>query len=319
MQHCNTIINTVNKNFTSIAQAEQEYAGYHFFKSYCSKIPDLVGFDYVDQATCEIRYSDQRQNGSVTVYEALHNGESIDIRSLFNNLAVIANNHAQKKQSEGGSRMFFLDRVERLDEPRLTKDYNKWINNGRDYSINRIHIQKQPQLLSQLQYIARSFDHGVCAPSQGDLHERNIFTDGTVIDFEGAGFNLIATDIATFIWHTLFAGPYFGPIYAKWAMSEEPLDTSGIINVYENNINISLQNNRCELIEQFVDSYVNRLNVLKSEDINKISLAISYRLLTTLYVKDMSEKDQELSFALACYFIQSPNISWLKKIKKLYS
>ena len=97
-------------------------------------------------------------------------------------------------------------------------------------------------------------------PSQGDLHDMNIFQNGYVVDFEAAGWNRLSTDLATFIHHILVGGNYFGPIYAKWAEAMKLPPSNQVKNIGNNAFQVKLSTARKILIKDYMRFYIGGLD-----------------------------------------------------------
>ncbi len=302
---------TVTKRFDSAKQFNLELNGYDFISHYYKNIPNRLS---INKDGLEIHYQNVGAN-STTVGDALSLGQTPDLSSLWQELATIANTNWSKTNSNGGTQLFYLDRLPRLFKPELKSLLSSNIHNYLP-SIGNYKTKLESDFFTNIATGVQDFSLGICVPSQGDLHERNIFTSGAIVDFEGAGFNHIATDIATFLWHTLFAGNYFGPKYAKWASQEtsQQLATKPkCFSIYSNNIKVNIDSSRQELVLQFVEYYINKLSVANHKTyLDQASLAISFRLLTTFILSKMSIEDQKLSLVFSHLFANTQMSLWEK-------
>ena len=142
------------------------------------------------------------------VYRALDKNEHTSLLDIYKIMRDIT---PVRCAPEGGTKLFYLDRAGRLDALPSLPTHEVTINRS---GVTTTETQKMKErLLTALECL----DNGFCIPSNGDFLERNIFIDGTIIDFEGVGYNSVIADAATFLFHTIFAGTYFGPKYGKWA------------------------------------------------------------------------------------------------------
>jgi len=305
-------MNAYVKQFTLPQDAREEYDGYVYFASYFPSLPQLLEtnieagqltFEHIDPTVC-------------TVTDVLKNNHTVDLSDLFTKLANITITHAAIRHSEGGTVKFFVRRIERIT-PEVISTYEKWVRQHPSITVNSRHIETRADLMKQTLASAHSFTHGLCAPSQGDLHERNIFVDGTVVDFEAAGWNLIATDVATFLWHTLFVGNYFGPRYAKWATHEDRVEaeaTSPQLITSGDTITIQLNEARSSLTRQYLEHFLKPILALDDTLEQELTTAMCFRLFTTFAVLELSEEDRHLAFSLANYLASAGTLTVLDDI-----
>jgi len=305
------------KQFQSATQAQCEYAGHKFIANYYSSVPTM---QTIESLSTSLIYEDITAHGARTVTDVINHGIPVDLSHTFTELAKIANIHAHRRFSEGGTIMFFVDRLERLDRL-LDLKYDQWVAKNHDTTVNGLTVNTNQQLLTDVSQLIAKFRYGLCIPSQGDIHERNIFNCGTIIDFEGAGWNLLATDLATFIWHTLVAGNYFGPLYAKWASDDDKhlfySQRQQIICHNNGKIEILLNAPRAELLKQFMEHFAGKIDQIDNTIWHQTAVAIVFRLLTTYSVNNMSPSDQHIIFALSNYFFTNQYDDLPSKISQL--
>ena len=147
-------------------------------------------------------------------------------------------------------------------------------------------------------------------PSQGDLHDMNIFQNGYVVDFEAAGWNRLSTDLATFIHHILVGGNYFGPKYAKWAEAMKlPPPSNQVKNIGNNAIQVKLSTARKILIKDYMRFYIGELDPDTISALDKeFSYMLAFRLLTVFNVTIMAQEDLETIFILMNYFVSEETL-----------
>ena len=66
---------------------------------------------------------------------------------------------------------------------------------GNRVTLNSHSVYTQADALNQLVDFINQVDTTYVIPSQGDLHDMNIFQNGYVVDFEAAGWNRLSTDL----------------------------------------------------------------------------------------------------------------------------
>ena len=146
-------------------------------------------------------------------------------------------------------------------------------------------------------------------PSQGDLHDMNIFQNGYVVDFEAAGWNRLSTDLATFIHHILVGGNYFGPKYAKWAEAMKLPPSNQVKNIGNNAIQVKLSTARKILIKDYMRFYIGELDPDTISALDKeFSYMLAFRLLTVFDVTIMAQEDLETIFILMNYFVSEETL-----------
>jgi thiamine kinase-like enzyme len=289
------------KHFQSPQDTKEEYDGYRFFAPYYFLLPRLIGTDFTDQ---KLTYEAVDHNSKM-IATALDNHELVEVKENFKALAALANKYAYERPSEGGTHKFFMNRRQRLDTAETL--YQAWSAKNPRIVVQNSEVLVDPALIKNIRQQIAAFEYGICIPSQGDIHERNMFTNGTIVDFEAAGWNLLATDIATFLWHTLFAGNYFGPRYAKWATDDDRQKASlvPVIVIDANDtITVTISPERANLTRQYLDYYIDALP-LDQKIVTDISAAMSMRLLTTFPVQNMSEEDRHATFGLVNYIMST--------------
>lgn len=142
-------------------------------------------------------------------------------------------------------------------------------------------------------------------------------TNQYLLDFEGSGWNLLASDIATTVWHTIFAGAYFGPKYAKWKSAEDTYSFQKDpkqLELAARSVQLHLAANRQRLLNDYVETYIDRLDVRPSD--NDICTGIAFRLLTVFPVSNMDTTDRAITFTLANFFMD-PSAGLAEKLSQL--
>lgn len=304
------------KLFALPSEAQREHRGYTFFARYYPIVPSHFSLDL---SLHVIRYQDVTIGGAVILTDLIRQNQVVDFRQTFETLAQIAREHAEYRPCEGGTKTFYLDRIDRLAT--IEPLYIKWAHKNQPISVNECIVTADLALFDSIRKSLNTFRHGLCVPSQGDLHERNIFDNGTIIDFEGAGWNLVATDIATFIWHTLVVGNYFGPKYAKWANDDELRFLTRSLQEIElsptKEVTIQLSDSRISLLNQFINHYVAKIPQINNDVLHQSTVAIAFRLLTTFPVDKMTKDDRHIIFSLANYFFSSEDTGLLLMVTRL--
>lgn len=308
MSHNNQIsdrggVFTFTKYFNDKLDFDREKKGYEFISSFYTKIPKILESNDGDEPS--IKYERVDMVRSRLVADMLYDGNLVDLREVFASLSLISNKYYQKRESTGGTQVFYVNRTGKLVNRQMTNRYVEYLKSSPPLMINGQNVPVEKDLLQRLRERINSFQDGICIPSQGDLHERNLFTNGYIIDFEGAGWNHVATDLATFLWHTMFAGNYFGPQYAKWSTTvdkkryreQEPQIAS---NKYE--ITLRLSKARSYLLSQYLGTYVNSLVFLDDQILNDVCNAIAFRLVSTFSPLAMNNRDRAIAFAMANLF-----------------
>lgn len=288
---------------------EKEVEGYNFFSKYYQKIPAMIKTEISDDGY-RVYYEKVSTKGVHLLTDSLNSNSISDIEPLLKELVEIANKHACSRIAGGGTNLFYKNRIDRLLDKDLVNRYSKFVNNYSTVSVNSISCVVNPDLLKKLYELILRISNGTCIPSQGDLHERNVFTNGYIIDFEAGGWNLASTDLSTFLHHTLFAGSYFGPKYARWSTIEDrkalELQPPQLI-LNNSNVDVRLSPARSAIIEQYFDGYLKKLTFLDQFIVNEVSYLIAYRLLTVFDPCKMTSTDSDIIFILANYFHNSPD------------
>lgn len=299
--------NIVVKQFKTRAHYGLEIDGYNFIQQYYTKIPRRFR---TNSKKLKIEYEDVGKN-CTTLSEALDKNLTIDMSKTWQELALLANKRWSHTHAQGGTQLFYIDRLSRINDAKLAL-----LTNYQLPKLDNYEAKIKPTFFTDLGKKIQELQYGICIPSQGDLHERNIFTNGVIVDFEGAGFNNIATDIATFVWHTIFAGSYFGPQYAKWATTKTSKKITvepKCFSIFGNTIKVNIDIKRQELILQFIYQYINRLNLADQDKyLDQVCLAIAFRILTTFQLSTMSEEDQKMSLVFAHLFANTQFSLWEK-------
>jgi hypothetical protein len=307
------------KQFDSPLAVKREVAGYMFYAKYGHTVPSLLGHS-TRTGDCSVAFSDVRNDSAhTTISELLASGiYPTHFQNLLKSLAAVHGANITARQASGGTEMFYLRRLARLDEPKLQQIYENFCSDHPHVFVNDHRITLDPKLLTGVRQAIATMQTGVAVPSQGDFHERNIFSNGCMVDFEAAGWNLLATDIATFIWHTAFAGNYFAPKYADW--SDGTLDKyyaqTPQICAGENTVQIALDSARKQMIRDYFENYLNTLSTNELLSVDACN-AIAYRLLIMFQPQNMPAADRLKVFALANYFFAGTPALLSGKLKGL--
>lgn len=292
------------KKLESPERLHSEVAGYTFFSKYYNKIPKRTSVSGKSGAS-EVCYEYLLTSKRLLLGSSITQANDVNLRDMFRSLADIVNRHAVKRFAEGGTRAYYCNRLQRLTNGELACDYMYFVDQHPEIQIGDLYFSSDPHLLEKISNKVASLQYGWCAPTHGDLHELNIFSDGHLIDFEGAGWNHIATDIATFLQHILFIGNHFGPRYAKWAddKDKQALQHQAPQLVYDSGVvNTSISKARFDLAGQFLANYVAQINVIDNTMEDQIAAAIAFRLLTVFEILSMNSMDRRLAYVLANYF-----------------
>ena len=279
----------VKYSFDNSEQLEEEIANYKFVSAYY-KTPKILqkGDAFVEYETIE----------SVVLNKMLDKNCPVSLRLLYKRMLKLT---VERTNPHGGTQLFFVERLGRLSELPRQVSFEPLIINQRYYPP-KVEIM---QLVGRLEHSLSYLSNSLAIPSNGDFHERNIFSDMTIVDFEGAGLNSVLADSATFIFHTLFAGTHFGPKYGKWAtlktktmrLLKRPL------RIGRSSITTKLASNRKFLVKEYVREYLNKLPARDSEDKTKIAELVAFRLATTLHLKKMARKDLRAVVSLISLFL----------------
>lgn len=304
------------KVLNSEAALRRELAGHEFMRHYFSQVPNILAirtngrFPELDVARVDGK-------GSAIVTDALRRGDAVDVRELFKELARVANTFGSERAAQGGTRQFYLQRRPKLASPVLQSCYRTYLADNSGQRVGTRQVMLRARLMEEIRARINTFAFGYCIPTQGDVHERNMATNNFLLDFEGGGWNLLAGDIATFIWHTLFAGSYFGPKYAKWS---GPIDKVALaadrpqLIADGRSVRLQLHDNRAQFLHDYLTTYFHALTVVP-EDMD-ICAAIAFRMLTVFPPHHMELGDQTITFTLANFFMD-PKLSLETKLKTL--
>lgn len=305
------------KRFDSKSAFVREINGYEFFSSFYTKVPKLLESNDTGELCVVYEKIDSAHNKRVT--DMLYINQIVYLRQNFTKLSSIANAYHKKRASTGGTQIFYIDRVGGLTNRQIITDYAGYLSSFQTQVINGRKVFADKDILIQLKQQITSFHHGICIPSQGDIHERNIFTDGCIVDFEGSGWNHVATDLATFLWHTIFAGSHFGPQYARWSTTVDKKlfkeqKTQFISDGKE--IIVRLSYARKDLLSQYLNTYLDSLDFLDDQILCDTSNAIAFRLVSTFSPLAMNDSDRMMTFALANFF-HNADLNLYDKLKIL--
>lgn len=224
--------------------------------------------------------------------------------SVFAELAQITRrNNKLSDAVTGGTKKFYIDRLRLLQRKQLINNYEFFLAQQKPNSVNFLAISKKDDILKYIQTFTEDLKLTYVTPSQGDIHDMNIFQNGYIVDFEAAGWNRLSTDIATFLHHVLFGSNYFGPKYAKWANSLQVKSTAELALTKEGT-RIDINSARKKLVKQYMRFYVDNIDENIAYKIDyEICVMIALRLLTVFDVTKMSRKDREITFSLVNYFL----------------
>lgn len=284
-----------------------EVDGRDFFAGYYPDVPLILDQDgsgvvhYENVATPGVRV--------LTDVLAQDDYEPGSLNPAFNQLARIHRVYSEVRPASGGTQRFYLDRRTRLHNRQLKAQYDSFCRYFGQVSINGSEVVVDHLLLERARYSIGRTALSLCAPSQGDYHERNIFSNGRIIDFEAAGWNAVSTDVATFIWHTLFVGNHFGPKYAAWSgpADKEMMKSAEVkpLVVLPGTVEVRVSDSRRALINDYLDRYLDSID-LPPDESSRISQAIAFRLLSMFEPQSMERADRHAVFCLANFFLRNP-------------
>ena len=288
------------KNFGSEANYQQELDGHAFLAEYTDRIPKIISTKF-EPGNFAITYEQVIGPGVQMVSDAINTHEDVDLSALLTDMATVTRDHAGTRQAGGGTRLFYLDRLPRLDTPDIRVIHKGLMQNGILPRIDNSQESLRGSLLDDVAAQVSTFNIGLCVPSLGDFHERNVFTNGILVDFEGAGWNHVATDVATFIWHTLFVGNYLGPKYAKWSVDKDKdwlRTTPPQLYVTDGVVHLEISAGRRKLLKDYLRLCFNPIagGMVSDKD---VLFAMAFRLLTVFPVNEMSNDDQRIVFAIS--------------------
>lgn len=175
------------KCFDNKLDFDRETKGYEFFSSYYNKTPKILDKHDKNESCCVV-YEKIDSAHKERITDMLCKNQTVDLGETFTDLSSIANKHCQKCRSTGGTQIFYIERADKLAGKQMIDIYAEYLRSSPVTIVNGRQAPIEKGLLLQLQERVRDFHRGVCIPSQGDIHERNIFTDGYIIDFEGSGW-----------------------------------------------------------------------------------------------------------------------------------
>ncbi len=293
----------------------EETKGYNFFKKYYEKVPIIESIDYENNT---IDYEDVSSDSNRRLFDVLNaNDSSFDMRASFFDFSCIINRYSIiSDEISGGTKKFYFDRVGMISSTRLLEIYTKSTGGHEDFTLNGIKIKPNPLILEAISSFMNEKVETLVAPLQGDFHEMNIFQNGYVIDFEGAGWNRVATDISTFLHHLIAGGNYLGLKYAKWSTPFTANQASGI-TLKHHDISISLSAARKKLLNEYIENLLEEMNPSIIENINReIGMMLAVRLFTVYDVTKMSDDDQLITFIIANYFFTDGEI--IAKLRELF-
>jgi thiamine kinase-like enzyme len=181
--------------------------------------------------------------------------------------------------------------------------------NSNQLKLNSYSFHKNTSALSQIIKFTNNIGMTYVIPSQGDLHDMNIFQNGYVVDFEAAGWNRLSTDVATFLHHIMAGSNYFGPKYAKWAETMNVLPSEQVNNTGNGSAHVVLNTMRKNLIKDYMHYYIDQLDpsIISRLD-QEFSYMLAFRLLTVYDVTNMTQEDQDIVFILVNYFISDETL-----------
>ncbi|QCT40941.1 hypothetical protein FBF24_03525 [Candidatus Saccharibacteria bacterium oral taxon 488] len=297
---------TFIKNFSDIEHLELELAGYDFFRQYYKRVPSIIS---INKKGLYIEYSDLCDTGNQTLFHILRSGTGIDMSEFFKDLSNLANTMGIWSHVEaGGTKIFYINRLHMIESPQLLKQYEEFCADESLKSVNDLSVYIRNDLLYMVKkYVKdmqKNMNNTYVIPSQGDVHDMNIFQNGYLVDFEAAGWNRLSTDISTFIHHIMCGGNHFGPLYAKWANPEpNPLNRSKEITYTDGRAWIRLNTSRQRIIRDYMEYYIKGIDKSILSKINReVCVMMSLRLLTVFNVAAMSPEDRSTIFILANYF-----------------
>lgn len=225
-----------------------------------------------------------------------------DLSSLANTMGIWSHIKA------GGTKSFYINRLHMIESPQFLRQYEEFCADESLKSVNGLIVYILDDLLYAVKKYVKDMQENMnntyVIPSQGDVHDMNIFQNGYLVDFEAAGWNRLSTDISTFIHHIICGGNYFGPSYAKWAESKpNPLGRSKEITHADGKVWVNLNTSRQRIVHDYMKYYIKGIDKNILSKINReICVMMSLRLLTVFNVAAMSPDDRNIIFILANYF-----------------
>jgi hypothetical protein len=304
------------KTFPNSTLLNEELEGYWFYSNYYRQLPNVTT---ISESSHYIDYEDISSDKNTTLFSLLRNSDTnIDMRSFFLDMSQIARTYGKYSHViAGGTKKFYAQRIDRLRSNEIAKLYEKFQGQiGNQLTVNSHSFHMQTDVLNQIVGFTDSIDMTYVIPSQGDLHDMNIFQNGYIVDFEAAGWNRLSTDLATFIHHIIVGGNYFGPKYAKWAEAMKLPPINQVKNIGSNTVQLELSAARKSLIKDYMRYYIGELNPGTVSTLDReFSYMLALRLLTVFDVTKMTQEDLEIIFILMNYFVSEETLD--KKLARL--
>lgn len=307
------------KHFDAVEPFAAEVAGYNFMAGYHEgPLPQRHRVD-ADDLVIEYEHIGVSA-GAQEVSELFVGSKPLPDSAFaaFEHMSETTNRYAHTNtvSRRSGSDRYFDQRLPRLESDVVMGAHADFVARypGGVVVDGRL-VPAQPDLIPRLSDRARNLfgttEPVLVHPSQGDVHDKNILTNGYVVDFEAAGWNAVTTDASTLIFHALVAANHFGPQYARWAT----IDTVNEFNNAERQLVFdeqagelitTIDEQRFAWIDGFYEHYVANLAPGLREQLRSGVVAdlIAYRLLTTFEVGRMSTADGATAFALAGLFMR---------------
>jgi hypothetical protein len=204
------------KQCESLADYYSEIVGHTFFAQYYPHVPAIRARYERKRIICY----DNPAKGHTRLLADVLKGDEYEKKGLAQAFRDLAESHSRNivlRNSDGGTKRFYLNQRRKLNGTSSVNLYRYFASRHEMIKVNGLEVPVNPYLISNVSYNISALTIAMCVPSHGNMHEHAMYTNGDVLHFENAGWNAVASDAATFIWHTLFGGNYFGPRYAEWA------------------------------------------------------------------------------------------------------
>jgi hypothetical protein len=296
------------KQCESLADYYSEIVGHTFWGQYYPYVP-AIRARY--ERKRQIHYDNPAKNSHRMLGDMLNDDQysKRDLVDAFQHLAYAHGRNAVLRNSTGGTTKLYLQQRKKLQSEQLQSYFSHFASRHESVTVNGVEIPVNPHMIANVRYNISALPMAVCVPSHGNLHERTLYSNGQMLHFEHAGWNALATEAATFIWHTLFVGNHFGPRYADWATEDdkhaERYNRPKAI-IYDNGtLAVRINASRKHLMEDYLRFYLRKIG-LSADLQGLISHAIAFRLLTAYDLEAMRASDRLALFSLASYFTYNP-------------
>lgn len=298
----------IAKQCESLADYYGEIVGHTFFAQYYPHVPTIRA-RY--ERKRQIHYDNPAKGSHRLLADVLNANEyhKRDLAEAFRHLAYSHGRNVTLRNSSGGTAKFYLNQRRKLQDEHVRSLFRHFASRHETITVNGIEVPVNPHMIANVHYNTATLSIAPCVPSHGNLHERTMYSSGHMVHFEHAGWNALATEAATFIWHTLFAGNHYGPRYARWATEAdrhaERYARQKTIIYEKGNLTITISKSRKDLLGDYFRYYLRKVG-LSADLQGQISHAIAFRLLTEYDLQSMRPSDRLALFSLANYFTHNP-------------